>query len=200
MATDSTSGRLPKSDSRAELDADHNPASTEVAQRDHRDTLPDDLNVSEFVGPYLFPDNSRRRWPGLIYLLCGGGMIAAWLVRTVTPVNVNSGVLIGGVLMIAVGLYHLVTGTKLAVKEVDALTAASAAVGFPVGHASAQLGWRGLLSRPTWRILLYSAEEPPTKRGIALVDAGNAEVLTTFTEDNPEDWSVFADGGKLTGG
>ena len=39
--------------------------------------------------------------------------------------------------------------------------AATRQVGFPVGHASAQLTWRGLRSRPTWRILLYSVENPP---------------------------------------
>lgn len=174
------------------------PTQSAVAARDHTDTLPEDLNVSEFVGPYLFPDNSRRRWPGMLYLACGAALIVAWFMRTVTPVNINRGLLLGGVFMLLVGAYHVLTSTPLKIKEVEALTAASAAVGFPVGHASAQLGWRGLLSRPTWRILLYSAEEPPRKRGLALVDGSDAEVLTTFTEDNPEDWSVFEDGGKLT--
>ena len=64
-------------------------------------------------------------------------------------------------------------------------------VGFPVGHASAQMGWRGLLSRPTWRILLYSAEDPPTQRGLVLVDGVDGEVLEWFVEDNPEDWSQY---------
>ena len=32
-----------------------------------RDELPDDLNPAGFVGAYMFPDNSRRRWPGAIY-------------------------------------------------------------------------------------------------------------------------------------
>jgi hypothetical protein len=62
-------------------------------------------------------------------------------------------------------------------------------VGFPVGHASAQLGWRGLRSRPTWRILLYSAEEPPQRRGFVLVDAVDGHIVDHFTEDNPEDWT-----------
>ena len=35
-----------------------------------------------------------------------------------------------------------------------------APVGFPVGHASAQMGWRGLRSRPTWRILLLLGRGP----------------------------------------
>jgi hypothetical protein len=58
-----------------------------------------------------------------------------------------------------------------------------------VGHASAQLSWRGLISRPTWRILLYSADEPPTKRGLVLVDAITGQVGDYLVEDNPEDWS-----------
>jgi hypothetical protein len=172
--------------------------STQPASREHTDTLPEDLDITEYVGPYLFPDNNRRRWPGLLYIVAGAALVAAWVLRTVTPVNVNKGLLIGGVLMIIVGAYHLLAAKTLKVLEVDALTAASAAVGFPVGHASAQLGWRGLLSKPTWRILLYSAEEPPKTRGLALVDGSTAEVLTSFTEANPEDWSVYEDGGKLT--
>ncbi len=45
------------------------------------------------------------------------------------------------------------------------------------------------LSRPTWRILLYSAENPPTRRGLVLVDGVDGEIVASFTEDNPEDWS-----------
>jgi len=33
-----------------------------------RDTLPGDLDITGFVGPYQFPDNSRRRIPAVIYL------------------------------------------------------------------------------------------------------------------------------------
>jgi hypothetical protein len=77
--------------------------------------------------------------------------------------------------------------------ERDALVAATRVVGFPVGHASAQMGWRGLLSRPTWRILLYSADDPPTRRGLVLVDGVDGGIVDWFVEDNPEDWSQFAD-------
>ena len=60
-----------------------------------------------------------------------------------------------------------------------------------MGHASAQLSWRGLLSRPTWRILLYSAENPPERRGLVLVDGVDASVVAHFVEDNPEDWTAL---------
>ena len=44
-------------------------------------------------------------------------------------------------------------------------------------------------SRPTWRILLYCAEEPPQMRGLVLVDGVDGEIVAHFVEDNPEDWS-----------
>ena len=73
-------------------------------------------------------------------------------------------------------------------RETDALVAATRAMGFPVGHASAQLAWRGLRSRPTWRILCYSAESPPRRRGFVLIDAIDGHVVQQLIEDNPEDW------------
>lgn len=155
-----------------------------------RDELPEDLDVSEFVGVYQFPDNKRRRIPALGYLVTGAVLLGLWLAtRSGEPVLVNRGFAVAGVLLLLLGVYGLVAGVPLAIRETDALAAASRAVGFPVGHASAQLGWRGLLSRPTWRILLYSAEEPPRKRGLVLVDGVDAEVVAQMVEDNPEDWS-----------
>ena len=43
-----------------------------------RDELPEDLDASGLVGPYMFPNNNRRRIPGLIYLIVGAGCIALW--------------------------------------------------------------------------------------------------------------------------
>jgi hypothetical protein len=104
-------------------------------------------------------------------------------------VFVNDGYLIVGIGLMLLGVHHMVTGISRKVDDTDALVAATKEVGFPVGHASAQLSWRGLLSRPTWRILLYSAENPPEKRGLVLVDGVDASVVAHFVEDNPEDWT-----------
>jgi hypothetical protein len=154
-----------------------------------RDALPDDLDAAGFVGPYVFPNNNRRRIPGILYLIVAAALVALWLLRRDDAVLINDGYLFAAALLGAVGAYHLIAGWDLDVDERDALVAATSAVGFPVGHASAQLGWRGLRSRPTWRILVYSAETPPAKRGLVLVDGVDGEVLEFFSEDNPEDWS-----------
>jgi len=165
------------------------PAGLPVDDADVRDVLPDDLDISEFVGPYVFPNNNRRRVPGYLYLLIGVGCLLAWGLSGGEAVLVNDGYLAAGIAMVLIGAYHLVAGWNLDVDERDALVAATERVGFPVGHASAQLGWRGLRSRPTWRILLYSAENPPTRRGLVLVDGIDGAIVSWFTEENPEDWS-----------
>ena len=158
------------------------------------DELPDDLNASEWVGPYVFPNNNRRRVPGYLYLGIGALCIAGWALAGSDAVLVNEGFLFAGVLLLLLGAYHLVAGWDLDVDERDALVAATKQVGFAVGHASAQLGWRGLRSRPTWRILLYSAEDPPARRGLVLVDGVDGSVVAHFVEDNPEDWSKLGSG------
>jgi hypothetical protein len=155
---------------------------------DVQDELPDDLNAAGYVGPYLFPNNNRRRVPGYLYLGLAAACVAVFLAVEDSP-YVNAGFLLAAVLLTVIGAYQIASGWNLDVDEQDALVAASRAVGFPVGHASAQMGWRGILSRPTWRILLYSAEEPPRRRGLVLVDGVDGEIVEHFVEDNPEDWS-----------
>jgi hypothetical protein len=161
----------------------------EVADAEVRDQLPADLDPRLAAAEdYVFPDNARRRIPGLLYLAIAAGLAGLYLVRG-DSVLVNAGMLGAAVVLGLVGVYSLVSGWSLAVDERGALVAAVRQVGFPVGHASAQMGWRGLLSRPTWRILVYSADEPPSKRGLVLVDGVDGRVVEYFVEDNPEDWS-----------
>lgn len=158
-----------------------------VADEDVVDELPEDLHAAGYVGPYMFPDNNRRRIPGALYLITAAVCLAAWV--AFDGPYVNEGLAWAAVLLAAVGGYHFLSGYDLRVDEHEALVSATKKVGFPVGHASAQMGWRGLRSRPTWRILLYSAEEPPAQRGLVLVDGVDGEVVEHFVEDNPEDWS-----------
>jgi hypothetical protein len=159
---------------------------------EHVDELPEDLDAAGYVGPYMFPDNNRRRIPGYLYLATAAVCVAVWALVE-TP-YVNGGFLLAGVLLAVMGAYQILSGWDLDVDERDALVAASREVGFPVGHASAQLGWRGLRSRPSWRILLYSADTPPAHRGLVLVDGVDGTVVEHFVEDNPEDWSQYEEG------
>ena len=148
------------------------------------DSLPEDLDVN-FVGPTVFPDNSKRRITGTIDLVIAAGCLAQY------AQSGNTGLLAVGLILAAIGGYHFLCGWKTSVNETEALAIASRTVGFPVGHASAQLAWYGLRSRPAWRILLYSADEPPSFRGLVESDAVDGRVMGQYTERNPEDWSEF---------
>jgi len=154
--------------------------------RDHRDELPVALDASGYVGPYQFPDNSRRRIPGLIYLVIAAACVVVWIVRRDSVAFVNDGWMGAAIALTAVAIVSITSGWSMNVREVDALIAAQQAVGFPVGHASAQQVWRGLRSRPTWRVLCYSTEDPPHQRGLVLVDAIDGSVIEQMVEDNPE--------------
>jgi hypothetical protein len=153
---------------------------------DHRgDELPEDLDATAYVGPYVFPDIRRRRIAGALYAVLGLGVLWAAIGTA------NRGLLFGAILLLAIAGYHFLAGWHLKIDQTEALAVASRTVGFPVGHASAQLAWRGLLSRPAWRILLYSADEPPSMRGLVELDAVDAHVIGDYTERNPEDWSQY---------
>jgi hypothetical protein len=149
------------------------------------DQLPEDLDVTAYVGPYVFPDIKRRRIAGTIYFVLAALTLWAGIASS------NGGLVFGAILLAAIAAYHFIAGWSLNIDQTEALAVASRTVGFPVGHASAQLAWRGLRSRPAWRILVYSADEPPSVRGLVELDAVDGHVLGEYTESNPEDWTQY---------
>ena len=161
-----------------------------LSDADVRDALPADLDVSRIETPYHFPDNSRRRIPGVIYSVIAALSLLTFLLRRGhDPVLVNGGFLLAAALLGFMAMLCFTSGWKLQLDEKQALVQATQAVGFPVGHASAQMAWRGLRSRPTWRVLVYSAEEPPEQRGFVLVDAIDGTTVQHLVETNPEEWA-----------
>lgn len=152
-------------------------------EADTGDELPAELDVTALVGPYLFPDIRRRRIAGAILVVVGGGSLLGG------ALSANTALVVTGAALLAAAGYHFLAAWHLAVDQTEALAVASRTAGFPVGHASAQLGWRGLRSRPSWRVLLYSADDPPSERGLVELDAVDGMVLGSYTEPNPEDWS-----------
>ena len=161
------------------------------------DALPEDLDVTAYVGPYQFPGTHRRRIAGTIYLVLAVGCALG------AASSGNSGLWAAAILLVIIGGYHFLAAWRLHVDQTEALTIASRTVGFPVGHSSGQLGFRGLRSRPSWRILLYSADEPPSMRGLVELDGVDGTVLGEYTELNPEDWAAYGlepAGGSADGG
>lgn len=154
---------------------------------DVRDELPADLDARGFVGPYQFPDNSRRRYPAYVYWAVAAACVVVWLLgKDRGDGLVTGGLLVAAAVLAVVGAYARSAAWPMTVSETGALVHATRAAGFAVGHASAQQVWRGWRSRPTWRVLCYSAEDPPLRRALVLVDAVDARVVECLSEENPE--------------
>ncbi len=166
------------------MSADQEPDEEQPAASEG-DALPDDLDVTAYVGPYTFPDVRRRLIPATIYLVIVLGCVLGFVVSG------NAGLLAAAIMLGVIAAYHVIAAWPLRVDQTDALAAAARGVGFPVGHASAQLAFRGLRAKPVWHVLVYSADSPPGIRGLVEVDAVNGDVLGEYTERNPEDWSEF---------
>jgi hypothetical protein len=137
--------------------------------------VPEDLD-SDVYGPYAVPEPARRRSAGLVYLG------AALLVAVGIAVGLPGGMGVAAAGLGALAAYHAITAWHLAVREDRALETANRATEFPVGHASAAMSFEGWRARPVWNVLVFSADDPPTKRGLVRVDALSGEVVETYTE------------------
>lgn len=140
--------------------------------------VPDDLDAS-VRGPYQIPSPRRRRIAAGIYL---AGAAAAGLGPVAGLPEGSLGVAAGLALL---ALYHWATAWELGIREPTALEIAGREAGFPVGHASAALGFRGWRSRPVWNVIAYSADEPPGRRALVRVDAVEARLIDTYVEEVP---------------
>lgn len=143
--------------------------------------VPDDLDSDVDDLEYTVPDTNRRRRSGLVYLvgaIAVGILIAVGLLPQAmwwTAVAV----------LVGVGAFHFIAGWTLAIDDGEALEAANREVAFAVGHASASLGFSGWRARPVWNVLIFSADEPPSQRGLVLVDGIDGRVRDTYVEDIP---------------
>ena len=143
--------------------------------------VPDDLDSDVEHIEYSVPDTNRRRKAGVVYLagavvvglLIAGGFVptAMWLTAVLV--------------VVVVGVYHLIAGWTLAVREGAALDAANRAMPFATGHASASLGFAGWRARPVWNVLVFSADDPPSQRGLVRVDGIDGSVVDHYLEDVP---------------
>jgi hypothetical protein len=140
--------------------------------------VPEDLDSSA-LGPYTVPNTTRRRRAGAVY--AGGAVLAGVAASTFLP----SGYWAVAGLCAAIAAYHFVTGFDLKVADHAALDLANRSVDFPVGHASAAVGFDGWRARPVWNVLVFSADDPPTQRGLVRVDGVDGHVVESYTEPVP---------------
>ena len=143
--------------------------------------IPEDLD-SNVVGEYHVPDTNRRRRAAAVYLI-GAFVVGMLIVGGAFP---SAMWWTAVVVLVGVGVYHLAASWNLEVREGEALDIANRTVAFPVGHASASLGFAGWRARPVWNVLVFSADDPPSQRALVMVDGISGDVADLFAEPIPD--------------
>lgn len=143
--------------------------------------IPEDLD-SNVVGEYHVPNTNRRRRAAVVYF-AGAVLVAGMITLAGLP---SAMWWTAAAVLVVVGAYHLIAGWNLEVRELRALEISNRSVEFAVGHASASLGFRGWRARPEWNVLVFSADDPPSERGLVRIDAIEGSLVDSFTEPVPE--------------
>jgi hypothetical protein len=154
--------------------------------------VPEDLDSSA-VGPYAFPSPIRRRAAAWVYLIAAA-------VAAVSVLWLGPGIWAVAAFLVALAGYHLMAAWDMKVNDRVALDTAGQQVSFAVGHAAAGVGFSGWRARPVWNVMVYSADEPPSRRALVQVDGVTGEVLTVTEEPLVQSVPPDRGRGQLRGG
>lgn len=141
----------------------------------HREAVPEDLDAAQRQ-PYAIPSTRRRRTAGWLHLA------SAALVVVLVVTGGSPGLLVGAGILVVLGVWCLVSAWRIAVLDPAALDIAGREVSFAVGHASAAVSFDGWRARPVWNVLVFSGDEPPTRRALVRVDAVDGHVVEKYEE------------------
>lgn len=141
--------------------------------------VPEDLDASA-AAAYAVPSTRRRRNAAVVLIIASG------LTAATVPAGLPAGMYVFAGLMAVAAVWAWSAAWPLRVTAEEALAAANQATEFPVGHASATVGFEGWRARPVWNVLVFSADDPPSRRGLVRVDAVDGGIHGSYVEDNPE--------------
>lgn len=138
------------------------------------EAVPDDLDATQRE-PYSIPSTRRRAVGAGVYAVAvvaaGGGAVLG-----------ETGMWFTAGLLALLAAWHRAAAWRIEVLDPEALEIANREVPLAVGHASAAVGFDGWRARPIWNVLVFSADEPPSQRGLIRVDAVDGRVVGTFVE------------------
>ena len=87
---------------------------------------------------------------------------------------------------IAGWIYLALAAWPLRLGPEEALAVAASHVPFPVGHVSAAVTFVGLRAKPRWQVIVYSADEPPSRRALVQIDGVDGSLVDeVYTEEVP---------------
>lgn len=128
--------------------------------------------------PYRVLNTGQRARAGLVYVAL------AILAGTVAVAIDLSLLWITAVLpLAAIALIHLVASWRMPITDMQAIELASNEASFTMGHGSATLGYRGVLAKPVWQVLVFSDTPSPDREALVTVDAMTGKVTGHFEQD-----------------
>jgi hypothetical protein len=136
--------------------------------------------VGEPVGPYRVLDTATRRRAAVVYLAVAG-LAAALIAMT----GVSAMWLTAVVPLVGLALLQVAGGWRMKVKDVEAIEIASDHASFDVGHGSATLGFRGVLAKPVWQVLVFADGPAPDTQALVTIDALTGDVRDAYEESVP---------------
>lgn len=131
----------------------------------------------EPVTPYRRLDTSKRRRAGVVYLV-----MAAFAASLVIVSGVDAMWITAVVLLVILGAYQFAAGWTLRVTDMEAIETAAGATSFGFGHASATLGFHGLLAKPVWQVLVFQDGPTPGYQALVTVDGLSRDVTGIYEE------------------
>ncbi len=134
--------------------------------------------TGEPVGPFRVLDTATRRRAGMVYLI-----VAAIAAGLVLLTDVDAMWLTAVLPIVFLAGFQFAGGWKLKVTDMQAIAMASEHASFEVGHGSGTLGFRGLLAKPVWQILVFAAGPAPDHQALITVDGLTGEILGSYEEE-----------------
>ena len=104
---------------------EHNREASDHETEPDGDVLPEELDVTAYVGPYLFPSTRRRRIAGTMYAVVALLCLLGWLASD------NGGLLAAAMFLALVAAYHFSAAWPLSIDQTEALLVASRRSGSP---------------------------------------------------------------------
>lgn len=139
------------------------------------EAVPEDLDATQHA-PYAIPTTRRRRSAAVVY------GVAALLAGAAPLAGLPGGLVVVAVLLALLAGWHALSAWPIRILDPEALERANREVGFAVGHASAAVGFDGWRARPIWNVLMFSADDPPTRRALVRIDAVDGHVVEKYEE------------------
>lgn len=146
--------------------------SEEVARAE---AIPEDLDATQRA-PYTIPSTRRRRTAAVVYA------VAAALAAVSPLAGLPAGMAAMAVVFGLLAAWNAASAWRIGILDPEALERANREVGFAVGHASAAVGFDGWRARPIWNVLVFSADDPPSRRALVRIDAVDGHLVEKYEE------------------